>query len=217
MKQMKIGVSDLLEQIIQNITTKKEYKSKSSCVSSLLLSHPEIIQEMNTVLQNMKKSKPEQPEQNEENMLMQDDLTNENNARYYPRPITGKVAIEIQEQAKALGIAPTEYLVNCHKNIKPVILEFEKNNASELGEGFEELKKMISSQSYAIISILKNSQGQVTSSDLHLIENYQEEILINLESIKDLIRRDLEETASASQRIMRKIRNLRRQQKEDFS
>ena len=217
MKQMKIGVSDLLAQIIQNITAKKAYKSKSACVSALLLSHPEIMQEMDTVLRNLKKANQEQPEKSEENMLMQDDLTNEKNARYYPRPITGKVAIEIQEQAKELGITPTEYLVNCHKKIRPVILDFDKSNASELAEGFDELKEKILAQSRAILSISKNAQEQVTASDLQLIKNYQEEILICLESIKDLIRIDLDETASASRRIMRKIRNLHHQQKEDLS
>ena len=217
MKQMKIGVSDLLAQIIQNITAKKAYKSKSACVSALLLSHPEIMQEMDTVLRDLKKTNQEQPEKSEENMLMQDDLTNEKNARYYPRPITGKVAIEIQEQAKELGITPTEYLVNCHKKIRPVILDFDKSNASELAEGFDELKEKILAQSRAILSISKNAQEQVTASDLQLIKNYQEEILICLESIKDLIRIDLDETASASRRIMRKIKNLHHQQKEDLS
>ena len=217
MKQMKIGVSDLLAQIIQNITAKKAYKSKSACVSALLLSHPEIMQEMDTVLRNLKKANQEQPEKNEENIPMEDDLTNEKSARYYPRPITGKVAIEIQEQAKELGITPTEYLVNCHKKIRPVILDFDKSNASELAEGFDELKEKILAQSRAILSISKNAQEQVTASDLRLIKNYQEEILICLESIKDLIRIDLAETASASQRIMRKIRNLHHQQKEDLS
>ena len=208
MKQMKIGISEQMEQIIATITARNQYKSKSSCVNALLLSHPEIAQEMKTVLQELKSSESEAPDQNEGIMITEEDAPIEKAARLYLDVIKGTDAVEIQNCSKALGIPATQYIINCHRNIRPVIIDFYKNDTSDLGAGFEELKKTIFTQSHAVISILKNAQGQVGASDLNLIENYQEEILKNLENIKELIRRDMEETAAASRRTMHKIRKI---------
>lgn len=208
MKQMKIGISEQMEQIIATITARNQYKSKSSCVNALLLSHPEIAQEMKTVLQELKSSESEAPDQNEGNMITEEDAPIEKAARLYLDVIKGTDAVEIQNCSKALGIPATQYLINCHRNIRPVIIDFYKNDTSDLGAGFEELKKTIFAESHAVISILKNARGQVGASDLNLIENYQEEILKNLENIKELIRRDMEVTAAASRRTMHKIRKI---------
>ncbi len=216
MKQMKIGISDQMEQIIKKITARKQYKSKSSCVNALLLSHPEVAQEMESVLQGFKNTESETMSQDEGIFPSSEDIEDEKTAKYFPQPIFGKDAIEIQDRAKILGITPTEYLVNCHRNIRPVIIDLYKNDASDLGAGFEELKKTIFAQSHAVISILKNAQGQIGASDLNLIENYQEEILKSLENIKDLIKRDMEETASFSRRTIQKIRKILRQDGGEF-
>ena len=83
MKQMKIGISEQMEQIIATITARNQYKSKSSCVNALLLSHPKIAQEMKTVLQELKSSESEAPDQNEGIMITEEDAPIEKAARLY--------------------------------------------------------------------------------------------------------------------------------------
>ena len=94
MKQMKIGISEQMEQIIATITARNQYKSKSSCVNALLLSHPEIAQEMKTVLQELKSSESEAPDQNEGIMIPEEDAPIEKAARLYLDVIKGTDAVE---------------------------------------------------------------------------------------------------------------------------